>query len=117
MHVLDWFVKVSSEITVSIKDKSMEVDAINQVADGRKQRKQMTFDCGEYFLVTRRVSVEDRCKREEIATPRDDEHGGCQFVCDSALSAKIDVNDIELNDETDDENMEDRETGFDDGRV
>ena len=36
-------------------------------------------------------------------------------MCDSALSAKSDMNDIELNGETDDEDMENGETGFDDG--
>ena len=48
--------------------------------------------------------------------PQHDEHYcECQFVFDSALSAKSDGNDIELNNETDCEDMEDGETGFDDG--
>ena len=38
----------------------------------------------------------------------------CQIVCDSALGAKNDGNDIELDGETDDEDMEEGETGFDD---
>ena len=37
--------------------------------------------------------------------------------CDSALSVKSDGNDIELNGETDVEDMEDGETGFDDGNA
>ena len=59
--------------------------------------------------------MEDRSKRAETARPLHDEHCECQFVCDSALSAKSEMNDIQLNGETDDEDMEDGETGFDDG--
>ena len=54
------------------------------------------------------VSVEDR--RAETVRQLYDEHCECQFVCDSALSAKSDVNDVELNVEPDDEDMEDGET-------
>ena len=61
------------------------------------------------------VSVTDRSKRAETARPQPDEHCECQFVCDSALSPKSDVHVIELNGATDDENIEDGETGFDDG--
>ena len=35
VHVLDLFVKVPSGAAAPIKYMSMEVDAINQVADGR----------------------------------------------------------------------------------
>ena len=38
-----------------------------------------------------------------------------QPECDSALGTKSNENDVELNGETDDEDMEDGETGFDDG--
>ena len=38
-----------------------------------------------------------------------------QSECDSALCVKSETHDIELNGETDDEDMEDGETGFDDG--
>ena len=58
--------------------------------------------------------MEDRSKRAETVRPQHDKHCKCQFVCDSVLSAKCEVNDIELNGETDDENMEDGETAFDD---
>ena len=44
VHVLGLSVKVPSGATAPIKYKPMEVDAINQVADGREQKKQMTFD-------------------------------------------------------------------------
>ena len=37
--------------------------------------------------------------------------------CDRVLSATNDETDVELNDETDDEDMEDGEMGFDDGSV
>ena len=56
--------------------------------------------------------MEDRSKRTEAVRPLCCER---QLVCDSALSATSDGNDIEINGETDDEDMEDRETGFDDG--
>ena len=45
VYVLDLFVKMPSVATTSIKYTPMEVDAINQVADGRDQRKQVPFDC------------------------------------------------------------------------
>ena len=59
--------------------------------------------------------MEDRSKRAETDAPMHDEHCERQLVCDSALSAKRGMNDIELNGETDDEDMEDGETRFDDG--
>ena len=59
--------------------------------------------------------MQDRSKRAETVRPQHDEHCDCQFVCDSALSAKSDGNDIELIGETDDEDMGDGETAFDDG--
>ena len=61
------------------------------------------------------VSVEDRSKRTESVRPQQDEHCESQFVCDSALNAKSVGDDIEFNGETDDGDMEDGETGFDDG--
>ena len=45
VHVLDLFVKVPSDALAPIKYKPMEVDAINQVGDGREQRKRVTLDC------------------------------------------------------------------------
>ena len=44
VYVFDLFLTVPSGATAPIKHKPMEVDAINQVADGRAQRKQVTFD-------------------------------------------------------------------------
>ena len=44
VYVLDLFVKVPPSAAAPIKYKPMEVDAINQVADGREQRKRVTFD-------------------------------------------------------------------------
>ena len=61
------------------------------------------------------VTEEERSKRFQTARPLHDEHCECQLVCDNAFSATSDVNDIELNGETDDEDMEDGETIFDDG--
>ena len=46
-----------------------------------------------------------------------DERCERQLVCDSPLSAKNDMNHIELNDETEDEDMEDGETRLNDGSV
>ena len=50
VYVLDFFVKVPSRATAPIKYKPMEVDAINQVTDGRERRKQVTFDCSKPFF-------------------------------------------------------------------
>ena len=47
VYVLDLFVKVPSGATAPIRYKPMEVDAVNQVADGREQRKRVTFDCSK----------------------------------------------------------------------
>ena len=47
VYVLDLFVKVPSGATAPIRCKPMEVDAVNQVADGREQRKRVTFDCSK----------------------------------------------------------------------
>ena len=58
--------------------------------------------------------MEDRSKRTETVRSLHDEHCECQIVCDCALSAKSDVNDIELDGETIDEDKEGEETGFDD---
>ena len=65
--------------------------------------------------MARGVSVEDRSKRAENVRPQFGERCEKQSECDSALSAKSAVNDVELNDETDDEDMEDGETRFDEG--
>ena len=43
VYVLDVFVKVPSGAIVPIKYKPMEVGAIDRVADGREQGKQVTF--------------------------------------------------------------------------
>ena len=61
--------------------------------------------------------MEDRSKRAETVRPPCGERCEKQPECDSALGAKSDENDLELNGETDDEDMEDEETGFDDGSV
>ena len=48
VYVLDdLFVKVPSGAAAPIKYKQMGVDATNQVADGREQRKRVTFDCSK----------------------------------------------------------------------
>ena len=57
--------------------------------------------------------MEDRSKRNETVRPT---FVGCcekQRECDSVLSATNVENDVEFNDETDDEDMEDGEMGFD----
>ena len=45
VYVLDLFVRVPSSVAALIVYTPMEVDAINQVADRREQRKRATFDC------------------------------------------------------------------------
>ena len=47
VYVLDLFVKVTTGALAPIKYRPIEVDAINQVADGRERRKQVTFDCSK----------------------------------------------------------------------
>ena len=56
--------------------------------------------------------MEDRSKRTETVRPRFGERCESEPECDSALSVKSDGNDIELNGQTDDEDMEDGEMGF-----
>ena len=59
--------------------------------------------------------MEDISKRTETVRPQFGERCECQPACGSALRAKSYVNKVELNGETDDEGMENGETGFDDG--
>ena len=61
------------------------------------------------------VNVDDRSKRTEAVRPQFGECCKSNSECDGVLSVKTDGNVIELNGETDDENMEDGETLFDDG--
>ena len=61
--------------------------------------------------------MEDRSKRTETVRPQSNECCEKRQGCDSVLSATNDENDAELNGETDDEDMEDGEMGFDDGSV
>ena len=57
--------------------------------------------------------MEDRSKQTETVRPQFDERFEKQRERDSALGS--DENDVELNGETDDEDMEDGEMEFDDG--
>ena len=59
--------------------------------------------------------MEDRSKRTGAVRPQLDERCGKQRECDSVLNTTSDENIDELNSETDDEDMEDEESGFDDG--
>ena len=59
--------------------------------------------------------MEDRSKRTETVRPPLNERFERRQRGDSVLSATNDENDVELNGETDDEDMEDGEMGFDDG--
>ena len=77
----------------------------------RERKKQVTFECSKLFLTAGGWSVVDRSQLAETVRPQHDELCECQFVCDSALSAKSDGNGIELKGETDDGDMEDEETG------
>ena len=61
------------------------------------------------------MSAGDRSKRTETVRLQFGERCEKQPECHSALSVKSDGNDMELNGETDDEDMEDGETAFDDG--
>ena len=59
--------------------------------------------------------MEDGSKRTETVRPQFGERCKSRSECNSALNVKSDWNDIELNGETDDEDMGDGATGFDDG--
>ena len=59
--------------------------------------------------------MEDRSKRAETVRPQLNERCEKRQECDSVLSATNDENDVELDGETDDEDIEDGEMGFDDG--
>ena len=95
----------------------MEVHTIIQVADGKRAQEASHVRRQQPIFLTGGVSAEDRSQRAETVSPQHDEHNECQFVWGSALSAKNDVNEIELNGVTDNEIMEDGETGVDDGSV
>ena len=45
VYGLDLFLRVPSSLAAPIVYTPMEVDAINQVADGREPRRRVTFDC------------------------------------------------------------------------
>ena len=45
VYVLDLFVRVPPSVTEPVTYTPMEVDALNDVADGREQRTRVTFDC------------------------------------------------------------------------
>ena len=59
--------------------------------------------------------MEDRSKRAETVRPQLDERCEKRRECDGVLNVTNDENVDELNGETDDEDMEDGEMGFDDG--
>ena len=59
--------------------------------------------------------MEDRSKRAQTVRPQLGERCEKRRVCDTVLSATNDENGDELNGETDDEDIEDGEVGFDDG--
>ena len=63
VYVLDLFVRVPPSVAAPIVHTPKEVDAINQVADGRERGKRVTFDCNSStFLTAGGVSMEDRSK-------------------------------------------------------
>ena len=59
--------------------------------------------------------MEDMSKQTETVRQQFGECSESLSECDGVLSVKSDGNDIESNGETDDEDMEDGEMGFDDG--
>ena len=110
VYVLDLFVRVPSCVAAPVVYTPMEVDAINQVADGREQRQASHVRLQQpNFWTAGAVSVEDRSKRAETVRLPLDERCEKRRECDSVLSATNDENGNELNGETDDEDMEDGE--------
>ena len=102
VYVLDLFVRVPPNVTAPVTYTPMEVDANVSLQQ---------FN----FLTAGGVSVEDKSKRTETVRPPLNERCERRQKCDSVLGATNDENDVELNGETDDEDMEDGEMGFDDG--
>ena len=82
MYVLDLFVRVPPSVTVPVTCTPMEVDAINQVANGREQASHVQLQQLN-FLTAGKVSVEDRSKRTGAVRPQLDERCGKQRECDS----------------------------------
>ena len=105
VYVLDLFVRVPSSLAAPIVYTPMQVDAISQVADGREPN----------FLTAGALSVEDRSKRAETVRPQLDERCEKRRECDGVLNVTNEENGDELTGETDNEDMEDGEMGFDDG--
>ena len=99
VYVLDLFVKVPLGAHGSSR---------NQLSCRRKRAKEASYIRLQQsnLLMAEGVSVEDRSRRSETVRPQLRGHFESQSECDSALSAKSDRNDIELNGKTDDEDME-----------
>ena len=105
--MLDLFVRVPANVAAPVTYTPMEVDAINQVADGRARGRRVTFRLQQpNFLTAGVVSVEDRSKRAETVRPQLDERFEKRRRCDGVLNVTNDENDEELKGETDDEDME-----------
>ena len=116
VYVLDSFVRVPPNVTAPITYTPMEVDAINRSRRRKSERKASHVSLQQLnFLTAGGVSVEDRSKRTETVRPPLNERCERRQKCDSVLSATNDENDVELNGETDDEDMEDGEMRLDDG--
>ena len=60
VYVLDLFVRVPPNVTAPVTYTPMEVDAINQVADGRARGKRVTFHCKTAQLCDGRRSERGR---------------------------------------------------------
>ena len=107
--VLDLFVRVPPSVTAPVTYTPMEVDAVNQVADGESEGSESRSVATAHLFDGRR-SERGRQDRKCVSAAKNDENV-------SVLSATSDENGDELNGETDDEDMEDGEMGFDDGSV
>ena len=73
VYVLDLFVRVPSSLAAPIMFTPMEVDAINQVADGRAEKASHVRLQQPNFWTAGAVSVEDRSKRAETVRPQLDD--------------------------------------------
>ena len=107
VYVLDSFVIGPSGAAAPTKWKPMERKRAKEASHVRLQQPN--------FLTAGGVSVEHRSKQTETVRPQFGERCEKQSECDSVLGAKSDENDVELNGETDDEDTDDGEIGFDDG--
>ena len=75
----------------------------------------MKFECDKHFLTAGGDSVKFVSKQSETARPQGDQYCHRHLSSNGVMDARGDDDDTEMNCEEDDGDVEDGETGFDDG--